>query len=46
MSTSRTKRGSAKSSPKSTLIKILVLLAIIPSIAAAVFLIHYYYIFD
>lgn len=46
MSTSRTKRGSAKSSKKSTLIKILVLLAIIPSISAAVFLIHYYYIFD
>ncbi len=46
MSTSRTKRGSAKSSNKSTLIKILVLLAIIPSIAAAVFLIHYYYIFE
>ncbi len=31
---------------RTTLIKIIVLLAIVPTIAAAVFLIHYYYIFD
>jgi hypothetical protein len=37
---------SSKKFSRATLIKILVLLAIVPLVAAAVFLIRYYYIFD
>jgi penicillin-binding protein 1B len=49
MPKSRSKNRSSKTpkkSGRSTLIKILLLLAIVPLIAAAAFLIRYYYIFD
>ncbi len=49
MPKSKPKRRSSRSPKKlgrTTLIKILVLLAVVPLIAAAVFLIRYYYIFD